>query len=388
MSKTLKSWFAVAVTAAIAAGIAPLGALSASAADAEAPDVAFLSPAAGAVIGNSAAFSFSVTDSSPTHRFLGSKSGVSYVEASTEPSTQFVLDTSGWPEGPVVVTAHAEDTLGNKDAGSTADLTVVVDHTAPVVELSAPAAGAEVTVGDELQIAATITDAHASSLSLAVDGTPVNVRDRDSSPAYAYTLDTALWAVGEHRITIVAVDAAGNTSVEAAVTVVLVAAEGPGEEVPGEEEPGEEEPGQEEPGEEGPVEETPVDQPQQPGQPQQPSGTPQQSGQTPIQQAPQQQFAAQQQTTGTAPAPAAIAAPEVPTLPAPSTAPTSRAADDELDEQLDTFAVPADDEDASAAGDTTDWQSTLLFAGIGLLAALLLLLVIFLIARRRRRQYS
>lgn len=373
------------------AAVLPFATTSASAADSAAPDVTFALPAVDSVVGNSLTVSIAVGDDSATDRFLASKSGVSYVEDATTPASDFVLDTSGWPEGVAVLSAHAEDSFGNKDAGSAATLRVIVDHTAPVVTLGAPLPLQQVTVGADIVLSGTVVDLHPANTVLSVDGVDIDSRTVTVDPTYGSTVSTVGWAPGEHVLTVTARDSAGNSDAGsvASVAVVLSATAAPVDEQPGAEQPGDGQPGDGQPGDGQPGDEEPGDDedPDEQGSTGPVSDPPAAERPTLLSPGSGLQPAGVTGRTGAATGAAGATPPQLSTLPAPSAAPSS-AADAEANGQLDTFAVPAERESASALSATQPGGMDLfllLFSGVILALAVAFLIVMFMVARRRSR---
>lgn len=91
------------------------------------------------------------------------------------------------------------------------------DTLPPVVAVTAPAAGS---VSGSLRISASASDAvGVVGVRFRLDGVDIGAEDR--TPPFAVDWDTSATAAGEHRLTAVARDAAGNTAVSPLVRVVI-----------------------------------------------------------------------------------------------------------------------------------------------------------------------
>ncbi|MDP2311522.1 MAG: Ig-like domain-containing protein [Pseudomonadota bacterium] len=113
-------------------------------------------------------------------------------------------NTDDFAEGPHTLAAIAYDTT---EQAVETRLTFTVDRTPPTVALIGPADG------DALSGTVTVTaeaedETGLAGVTLMVDGVDVETR---TEPPFAWDLDTTLVAWGEHTLSVVAVDRAGNT---------------------------------------------------------------------------------------------------------------------------------------------------------------------------------
>jgi hypothetical protein len=113
----------------------------------------------------------------------------------------------------------AEDAAGNASAPSAeASGTALADTTAPSVSLSAPAAGA--TVRGTIAVSATASDDVAvSSVQFRLDGNDLGAPD--TAAPYSVNWDTTTATAGNHTLTAVARDAAGNSATAIGVNVIV-----------------------------------------------------------------------------------------------------------------------------------------------------------------------
>ena len=112
---------------------------------------------------------------------------------------------------------RAWDFAGN--ASATKTQLISLDALAPTVSVTAPANGT--TVSGNVKISAGATDTGGSgiqSVSFYVDG---NLRTVDTSSPYTDTWNTKTVAKGQHTLSAVALDKAGNTTTSAAITVTV-----------------------------------------------------------------------------------------------------------------------------------------------------------------------
>jgi hypothetical protein len=112
--------------------------------------------------------------------------------------------------GPTTLTVRAYDALGNVSA---ANRTIVVDRVAPSVSVSAPRSGARVSGPVRVRVAA--SDRYGvARVELIING---RVARRDSTPAYAFTVNPANWS-RTMKVQVRVYDRAGNTRTTAVRT--------------------------------------------------------------------------------------------------------------------------------------------------------------------------
>ena len=133
----------------------------------------------------------------------------------------FAWDTKTVPNGTHVLSARARDAAGNNSVAASVTVTVnnvEPDVTAPVITLTAPAGGAEVT-GSVMVTANATDEVGVVAVQFLLDGAPLGP-EQTTSP-YAVAWDTTAVADGTYGLSARARDAAGNSSVAAAVTVTV-----------------------------------------------------------------------------------------------------------------------------------------------------------------------
>jgi Bacterial Ig domain/Calcineurin-like phosphoesterase len=129
-------------------------------------------------------------------------------------------DTSALADGSQhSITAVALDTSGNP--ATSGEVTVTVDNTAPTVTITAP--DGTTPLSGTVSVEASAADTGGSgvvSVQFKVDDSDLGTAD--TTEPYARDWDTTTASNGQHRLTAVAVDAAGNTTTSAAVTVTVL----------------------------------------------------------------------------------------------------------------------------------------------------------------------
>jgi hypothetical protein len=136
----------------------------------------------------------------------------------TNPPASYSItwDTTSTSQGSHMLTAVARDLAGNTTMS--APLPVTVDNTAPTgVAITAPAGGAGVS-GTAVIVSSTASDnIGLVGVQFKLDGT--NLGGLDKVLPYATTWNTTLTSPGNHTLTAVARDLAGNTTTSAPITV-------------------------------------------------------------------------------------------------------------------------------------------------------------------------
>jgi len=189
------------------------------------PTVIWTSPADGIFVSGSVPLTVEVTDAHPVSvKFF---TGGNLVAVDTTPGDGFAgsVNTSAFPDGPLALEALARDGAGNEAA---AEITVLVDNTAPSKILSSPPDGS--TISGTITVQANVEDGGSgvalvafflNDVQVATDSTP------DSFGFYDFSFDSAQILDGALRIGCAAFDNVGNSAVdESIVTVDNVAVSG------------------------------------------------------------------------------------------------------------------------------------------------------------------
>lgn len=189
--------------------------------DTTAPVVNLTSPSAGATLRGMVTLEASASDAVGVTRvefFAGSTS------LGTDDTSPYSVswNAAAVPAGDYTLRVTASDAAGN--VGQDADTTVhvdstVTDMTAPVVNVTAPSAGAMVSGLVEIRVDATDNFA-VTSVEVTVDGNSVAML---TTAPYIFTWDATAAGEGNHTIAARASDAAGNTATDDDTTVVVTA---------------------------------------------------------------------------------------------------------------------------------------------------------------------
>jgi hypothetical protein len=178
------------------------------------PTVAITQPANNATISGTTAVTATASDNVAVQSVAFQVDGATVATDTSAPYT-LSAETSWLNDGSHTISAVATDTAGNT---RTATISVTVDNNAPTVSISSPAAGA--TVSGTTTVTATAADTvGVQNVQFRVDG--ANVGSADTSSPYQYSWNTTALTDGEHTLSAIARDAAGNTRTSANVTVTV-----------------------------------------------------------------------------------------------------------------------------------------------------------------------
>ncbi len=173
-----------------------LDAASLSVTDRTPPDVAVVTPGAGAFTSAAPAILVSARDAlSPLSAVEASVDGGSWqaLTLSDTATGRYGRSLVGLAEGDHTLRARATDSWGNQ--AQTAPVAFSVDSTAPVITVTGVTDGATYSAG--VTPVFTVTDAHPGTQSATLNGQP-------------YTSGTAVTPAGSYTLTVTATDAAGN----------------------------------------------------------------------------------------------------------------------------------------------------------------------------------
>jgi hypothetical protein len=179
-------------------------------ADTTPPVVTLSAPTQGATVSGMAVVTATATDNVGVVKVDLYVDGAYFATDASSPYS-FAWDTAGLANGPHELSLIAADAAGN--TASTAPVTVTLsntppDTTAPVVSITAPAAGTTVTGTVSLSASAT-DNVGVTRVDFYVDGA---LLASDTTSPYAATWNTSGVAGGSHTLQASAVDAAGNVS--------------------------------------------------------------------------------------------------------------------------------------------------------------------------------
>jgi len=191
-------------------------------ADTTPPTVSITSPANGATISGTINVTASASDNvgvtSVQFRLDGADAG----PPDTSAPYSIAWNTTGASDGTHTISAVARDAAGNQTTSSPVSVTVAnappADTTPPSVSITAPANGAS--VSGTINVTADASDnVGVTSVQFRLDG--ADAGPPDSSAPYSISWDSTTAADGEHTLTAVARDAAGNSTASAPVTVTV-----------------------------------------------------------------------------------------------------------------------------------------------------------------------
>jgi len=193
-----------------------------SALDTTPPSVSITSPAAGERVARNVTISAAASDAIGVTTVTFKVDG-SVVGTDAKPPYSVRWNTKDAADGSHTLRAEARDAAGN--VGTSAAVTVIIgsattDTTAPTVNITAPAAGAQVT-GMVAVTAAASDDVGVTSVTFLVDATAIGT---DTSSPYSASWNSGAVAAGSHTLRAEARDAAGNVGTSATMTVMVGAA--------------------------------------------------------------------------------------------------------------------------------------------------------------------
>jgi O-glycosyl hydrolase len=194
---------------------------STSAPDTTAPAINITAPANNATVSGSTTVSANASDNVGV---LGVQFKVDGTNVGSEDTTSpysITWNSAAVTNGSHTITAVARDAAGNSTTSTSVSVTVsnVADTTLPTVNLTAPTAGTTVS-GSSVALSANAADnIGVAGVQFKVDGT--NVGSEDTTSPYSFNWDSTSVADGDHAITAVARDGAGNTATSNSVTITV-----------------------------------------------------------------------------------------------------------------------------------------------------------------------
>ncbi|MBC7460041.1 MAG: hypothetical protein H7287_01630, partial [Thermoleophilia bacterium] len=182
--------------------------------DTTAPTAAFTAPTEAATVSGNVTVTATATDDVAVASVRLDVDGAPVNVDSVSPWTM-VWNSTGASVGSHLLTLVVTDTSGN--TVTVARSVQVRDTTAPTVSFTAPAAGAAVN-GSAVGVTASGTDdVGVASVRLEVDGVAMGT---DTATPYIFTWNADAAAAGAHQLTLIALDAAGNSSTAARTVAV------------------------------------------------------------------------------------------------------------------------------------------------------------------------
>jgi regulation of enolase protein 1 (concanavalin A-like superfamily) len=185
------------------------------------PSVSLTSPASGATFTAPATINLtaSASDTDGTVGRVEFYSGTTLL--GTDTSAPYSFSWTGVPAGSYSLTAASYDDAGAKATSATVSVTVNQANGAPSVALTAPVSGATFTAPATISIAASASDPE-NQLARVEFYSGTTLLNSDTTAPYSFS-----WAnvgAGTYTLTARAIDAAGNTTTSAAMTVTVNAA--------------------------------------------------------------------------------------------------------------------------------------------------------------------
>lgn len=185
-------------------------------ADTTPPAATITAPAAGSNVSGSVSIGVSATDDTGVTSVAFFVDGTVAATLTAAP-WQLLWDTTAVANGAHTIGATAYDAAGNAGAAPSISVTVDNDLTPPVVSVTAPASGAN--VSGTVSVTASATDAGGiASVAFLLDGV---VQSTDATAPYAWNWDTLTATNGAHTLAARATDAAGNAATSTAVSVTV-----------------------------------------------------------------------------------------------------------------------------------------------------------------------
>ena len=180
------------------------------------PVVSITSPVSGATVSGTITVSATATSSIGIASVQFQVDGANVGAADTTAPYNFSWNSTTVANGSHVLTAVAKDTAGSTTTSTGVTVTVNSAASKPTVSITAPAAGA--TVSATVTVSATASSTVGiASVQFQVDG--ANVGAAVTVAPYNFSWNTTTVANGNHTLTAVAKDTAGNTTTSAGVTV-------------------------------------------------------------------------------------------------------------------------------------------------------------------------
>jgi hypothetical protein len=184
--------------------------------DSTAPTVAVTNPAAGSVSG-AVTIAARATDDVGVAGVQFLVNGVNLGAEDTTAPYELLWGTLSVPNGVYALEAVARDAAGNQAGSASLVVTVANDTTAPTLSITSPAGGS---ISGTVTVSATAADdVGVAGVQFRLDG--VNLGAEDTTAPYEMPWATLSVSNGEHTLTAVARDAAGNQTTAASIVVTV-----------------------------------------------------------------------------------------------------------------------------------------------------------------------
>ncbi len=159
------------------------------------PVITLNSPAYNAIFKAGLTIDLDVTDTYLNTVDYTINSGVS-----TPLTAPFDIDTTGWPDGTVIIDVYATDFAKNPADGN---FRFKIDSTDPIVSLFSPANNSFIHPGTNISL--NITETNIASVNFTLDNLTLQILDPP------YNISTFSWLDGYHTVEVHVIDLAGNT---------------------------------------------------------------------------------------------------------------------------------------------------------------------------------
>jgi chitodextrinase len=186
--------------------------------DVTAPTVQITSPANGSTLNGIVVVNATANDDIGVTGVQFKVDGNNVGSEDTSPPYSVSWNTSQNGNGPHEITAVARDLSGNTTLSDAVNVTVDNDITQPSINLTAPSNGS--TVSGNMIISADASDnVGVTGVQFKLDGN--NLSSEDTAAPYSISWDSMQIVNGQHSLTAVAKDAAGNTTTSSSVSVTV-----------------------------------------------------------------------------------------------------------------------------------------------------------------------
>ncbi|OYT38674.1 MAG: hypothetical protein B6U89_05420 [Desulfurococcales archaeon ex4484_58] len=123
---------------------------------------------------------------------------------------RYILDTTSYPDGELVITLNACDLAGNCGEYT---VTIIIDNTPPIINILSPRDQQVFYTNETINITWEVIEPHLSTILLYIDENEINVTNQTS-----YTINASQLGIGVHTIKIMAIDKLNQTN-ETIITI-------------------------------------------------------------------------------------------------------------------------------------------------------------------------
>lgn len=184
--------------------------------DLQPPSISITSPVSGTMAHGTVSIGVSASDDTAVVAVQCFDAAVQ-IGASTVPPFTMAWDTRTAANGQHTLSCSAQDAVGHSTTSAPVTLTVANDAQAPSVSITSPVEGATTLPWQTVDVLAT-DDIGVVRVDYFLDGAKLFTA---GPPAFGFSWHTDVFPNGQHTLTALAVDAAGNTTTSAPVTVTV-----------------------------------------------------------------------------------------------------------------------------------------------------------------------